>query len=497
MMRREDRFELPLRLLAAAIIVTALGLLNSLSGAEPHPTRSTTVFLLVFAVCSSFMLIARGLGVGVAAGLGVVIAVSISMALASFSGAVVLGHAAFTLASTSVLVLIGRIAGASDREPSASEVGRRRLARSGRGFQPEPQQHVWGRNTQPEPTIERTLGGLVSDFCVWTGTDVVRAADDGAPVWPAFARFVRQALRDRLGVGDVEIFEVSEEPARVRPLAPRADRSRALESADSGPFGCAIRTQQVYSAPRHRAAGVPTDDAQHWQWVLPLCERGHARALVAIADIERSEYDRPSVAHAVRDLLQLCWVHVRGMQALRTARRTDTQTGLLTRTELLAALRETSGDHRDEPVAVLVLTLEGLRRLDDAGQWAERDELVSRLGQSLRKYLCADDLLARFSDDRFVVAMRRTTAVLGQATARRLLEHVREEVLERVDPEGSLHVGLRAGMSGTGLEWAEPEGLLSKALNLLDKARAQACELACDADEHGALDTMASSSQGN
>ena len=486
---RQDRFELPLRLVAAAIIVASLGILNAIAGEMSQPTDMTTVFLLVFSTCSSFMLIARGLGVGVAAGLGVVIAVSISLALANFAGSMALGHAAFTLAATSVLVLVGRIAGATDRSSAASAVGCRRVNADRSRFQRDAGTGAWGRRHLPEPTVEQTLGALVTDFCVWTETEAATPDDEAAPIWPAFGRFVRQTLRNRLGARDIDLCDVVDDGSRLRPIVPPSKLGPTAVTTD-GPLGYAIRSGHVYCAPTGAKAGA---EAPTWEWILPLRSGSAADAVVTVGGIDQAEYRRPSVGHAVRDLFQLCWFHVRGMQALRQARRTDAPTGLLLRSELLGALRE---DHqcelrRGEPLAVLTLALEGLRRLDDGGQWAERDELVSRLGYVLRASLNAGDLVARFADDRFVAVMQRTASDLARVTAERLLLRVRREVLEHVDPQGGLGIRLRAGLTSDATGGSEPEALISRAVSLLDDARTQGVDFAVDPVEHAVATTGA------
>jgi GGDEF domain-containing protein len=470
---RKERFELPLRLAAAAITVAGLGLLHSLSASDPFATRAATMLALVFAVCSSFTLIARGLGQGVAIGLGIVIAISLSIALANVTEAGGAATGAFTLVAITIMVLVGRIAGAPRRtarpRPTATP-----------GFQPDGTGGVWQPGGTPAaPSVEQMLGGLVADFCVWTDTDMARQAAEGAPPWHAFARFIRRTLRERLGARDVRIYHVADGGQRLDPLAPRREQQAQRPPSPHGALGYALLTGHVYVGESHRPAGATSP----WAWVLPLRDGSGTCGVVTVGLLERPEVNRPSVAHAVRDLLQLCWAHVRGLQALHQARRLDAPTGLLTRGELLAELDGACrrGPHAHEPVAVLALALEGLRRLDDGGQWSERDELVRTLGMSLRQRTHSDDLLARFTDERFIVVMRRADATLGAALGRELLDDLLQDVIERNDPFDTLRVRLRGALVAGRPHHEQPDGLVARALRLLDTARVQQAEFLAEA----------------
>ncbi|MBN2448375.1 MAG: GGDEF domain-containing protein [Phycisphaerae bacterium] len=464
MISHANRRELSVRLLAAAITVVSLGALHSLSTNAVRPPE-TTVFALVFAVCGAFMLIARGLGRGVATGLGVVIALSISIALSNLTGAGAAGNTVFMLVAISLMVFVGRIAGVNDHvdgQPFAA--GRNKSGAS------------QVADSRPD-SIEQTLGTLASDFCIWTTTDMVRGGGT-APPWPGFARFVRRLLAERLDAADVEVYEVVPGQPRLRPLAANEAQVEHPPLADTGVLGGAIRSNEIHvdsedSTETANVGGINRIPRQRWAWVLPLRVADQSVGVVTVGRIGLECNRRLGVAHAVRDLLQLFWAHVAGLQALGQARCTDTQTGLLTRAALLDALRDNAlaDVYRDEPVAVLAVSLEGLRRLDDRSQWSERDELIRRVGDTLCRRLHSDDLVARFADDRFVAVMRRTDAVLGEVAGCRLLDFLQGEVLDRIDPGTTLGVKLRGGMAGGNPERVAPELLLSQALLAIDDAR--------------------------
>lgn len=94
---------------------------------------------------------------------------------------------------------------------------------------------------------------------------------------------------------------------------------------------------------------------------------------------------------------------------------------------------------------VLALAIEGLRHLDDTGQWSERDALVQQLGAVLHQKVRSDDLLGRFADDRFIVVLRRLDSALGTLVAEKLLETVRTNVLPTLQDQGDGITGCNAG----------------------------------------------------
>lgn len=494
-----DRFELPLRLLAAGVAVAGLGLLHSLSISGPFPERVGTVFTLVFAVCAAFIFIARGLGNGIATGLGVIIAVSIAIALGRFVGVASVATGAFMLLSSILLTMVGRIAGLPDAVAGDHSL---RTTRSllARGFTPEANtalpRAAEAPDIPPYLAVEQALGAVVSDFCSWTSTDAAQGAAAGPGCWPAFARFVRLSLQDRLSATGVQVFATQADQPHLTLVTNSSRHDGPCDIPESSPLAYARRSGHVYvntRAPAGQLDPHQSPDSPTWRWVLPLRDTtGVVQHLVAVSEIAHPNGRRPSTAHAMRDLLELCATHVRGLRALAVAQRTDAQTGLLSRIELLDALGALDRtQHRtQEPLAILALAVEGLRRLDANRQWGERDEIVSRIGRVLQQRLHSDDVIARFTDDRFVVVMHRMEQALATATAEKLLTDIQQDVLEPLDPLGALGVAVRGGLVAECCSDSR-ESLLARALALLDTARVERWTLATDAGQVTGVATTA------
>src|SRR5262249_43420109 len=133
--------------------------------------------------------------------------------------------------------------------------------------------------------------------------------------------------------------------------------------------------------------------------------------------------------------------------------------GTLTRSELLRKLEVVAGTVSDEePMMVLALAIEGLRALDDCGQWNRRDAVIERIGRVLSRRVRSDDLVGRFSDDRFIVVLRRLDSRLGTLVAEKLLHTLRSEVLDewsaalpagRGDDAPHTELRIRAGLASS------------------------------------------------
>ena len=114
----------------------------------------------------------------------------------------------------------------------------------------------------------------------------------------------------------------------------------------------------------------------------------------------------------------------------------------------------------DSEVAVLFIDLDRFKLINDSRGHAAGDELLVTVAERLRRVVRADDVVARFGGDEFVVVCEdRTAAFEASLVAERILEALREPVL--VDGQEiflSASVGI-AVADGTG----SPESLLRDA----------------------------------
>ena len=97
----------------------------------------------------------------------------------------------------------------------------------------------------------------------------------------------------------------------------------------------------------------------------------------------------------------------RASTELRRQARTDPLTGLLNRTGLEIAARQsfTAAASRGEPVAVLHADLDGFKDINDREGHREGDRVLAELGESWSRVSRGEDLLARIGGDEFVAVL--------------------------------------------------------------------------------------------
>lgn len=101
----------------------------------------------------------------------------------------------------------------------------------------------------------------------------------------------------------------------------------------------------------------------------------------------------------------------------------DPLTGLLNRTGLMTLLElAPNAGRRTQPRTVVVIDLDGLKKVNDTRGHRAGDEVLHAFGQALRGIARADDIIARTGGDEFVVVLPVTTPDQAQAFLNRLAQ---------------------------------------------------------------------------
>jgi diguanylate cyclase (GGDEF)-like protein len=204
------------------------------------------------------------------------------------------------------------------------------------------------------------------------------------------------------------------------------------------------------------------------EWVLPVFYQNRPIGLVTVDQFEEPQDEQH--LQLAGDMVEEFWQHVYQADHLRIAHLKDRASGVLNRVEFMCLLDDMVQRSYEayEPVVIMVICLEGLRGLDDEGQWEKRDGVIESVGQVICAGVRKDDIVGRFSDSVFVAVLRRLDTSLAELICKKLMVQVQQSIANR---EAEPFVTLRAGLAGSGLEQVPAEELMLQAFSALQSAR--------------------------
>ena len=220
---------------------------------------------------------------------------------------------------------------------------------------------------------------------------------------------------------------------------------------------------------------VGSDGADHFQLTAEQRERAAALALLrsgrdaSPAELARDlaslqavlikalreelQTDPPGFADAVERLADACGaIQAAALEELVRSRsrelesqaNTDALTGLYNLRYLQRAIAQLLDVHKryGHPFAVLLMDVDGLKRINDAHGHAAGDRVLMQVAMSLRRAIRSVDMPARLGGDEFCVLAPEQDAKGGQLLGERLAAAVREEVATPDEPPVSLSIGV-------------------------------------------------------
>jgi diguanylate cyclase (GGDEF)-like protein len=310
---------------------------------------------------------------------------------------------------------------------------------------------------------------------------------DDAGRWTAFDRFVREQLYSVLGANRVRCYRLVAQDAALESLSPSREPFAASVSARDGVYGYVIsrgyryiRHDELLGPAVHQLADQAPDPPI---WCFPITYDRSVHGLIIVGTLKPEAAADIGLLESLGGVISLLWHRLADHERIVLTGHTDQGSGVLSRVQFFEqaerALADGFANH--EPSLAVALTLEGIRRLDDAGLWEPRDRAITAAGQALRSKLRSDDVVGRFADDRFVALMRRLDTSLGRMIAQKLLEAVQESLSE-ADPR-LCDVVVRCGLAGPGRQQPTLQELLSKAFHAVFQARLAGLNMWDDLDE--------------
>jgi len=158
-------------------------------------------------------------------------------------------------------------------------------------------------------------------------------------------------------------------------------------------------------------------------------------------------------------------------QELETLANTDPLTGLANLRQLHLQLRQALAFAKryDQPFALLVLDVDGLKRVNDARGHQVGDRVLVQVGLAMRRAIRGVDTPARIGGDEFCVLAPSQSTETARVLAERLAEAI---AVETAGLDGDHGVSASIGVVGCPEHGDEPETLLQLADQAMYRAKA-------------------------
>ena len=328
------------------------------------------------------------------------------------------------------------------------------------------------------------------------GLDQLAAAIDRCDNWlaehrgdvdprPSLGEFIRTTLYECCRATHVKPYRLSsdgDELVALREPDPFSPTRRI--SARVGIVGHVVTTGRSYRAgdrTQGELVGALADGSgESIAWCFAISRGTQRLGAVIVGRLDIDPERNRALLGATQRLIAQFWCMLDEAVHARAADQYDPVSGLHTRPAFLEAARQTIGESyaSGEPVAAVVIALEGLRSLNDSGRWEMADELVCEVSAYLRGKVRMDDRLGRFDGSRFILLLRRVDSELATLIVRQIITRLTTLCGDSARWRTAVHV--RCGLAGSGTEQPDPRTLISRALTESQRARTEGLTIASD-----------------
>jgi diguanylate cyclase (GGDEF)-like protein len=215
-------------------------------------------------------------------------------------------------------------------------------------------------------------------------------------------------------------------------------------------------------------------------WCFAVSRGTQRLGAVMVGRLDIDPGQKRAMLGATQRLIAQFWCTLDDAIRARAADQYDPVSGLHTRSAFLEAARQSISESyaSGEPVATVVIAIEGMRSLNDSGRWETADELVREVSAYLRKKVRMDDRLGRFDGSRFILLLRRVDSELATLIVRQIIARLTTLCGDAARWRTAIHV--RCGLAGSGTEQPDPRTLIARALTETQRARTEGLIIASD-----------------
>lgn len=332
----------------------------------------------------------------------------------------------------------------------------------------------------PSTTDAHHITSAIDQFGGW----LEQHRNDADP-WPKFDEFVRSLLYEHCNATHVRPFRLlatGEDLVPLRESDPLFDDERI--SARRGIIGHVVTTGRSYVDGLESQGDLVNQLAEDTEESIAWCfavRRGSQRLGVVVVG-QTSMVPGPcgDFARAMEKLINLFWCSVSEAQLSRSAAQVDPVSALHTRPAFLRVAEDAlqSSFAQGEPVAVVVIALEGLRELNDSGRWEVADDLMHEVSDVLRRKIRLDDRIGRFDGSRIVLLLRRVDSELASLIVNQMMSRVSDVSAD--ESRWASPITVRCGVTGSGTDQPTLRTLVSRALTQCRRARIEGVPIASD-----------------
>jgi diguanylate cyclase (GGDEF)-like protein len=201
--------------------------------------------------------------------------------------------------------------------------------------------------------------------------------------------------------------------------------------------------------------------------MLPLMAGGRTVGLVELLWLSTKRTVRRSEVDVLRTMANTAAVgleNVRLMEGLRQAADIDQVTGVNNHRYLQERLQQecARAARLHSPLSVLMIDLDGFKAINDRHGHADGDRLLHNVATGLRLAVRANDIVARYGGDEFVVLMPDTDEAQARAVAERIVSGIKKTRHE-LSSGSEGRVGASAGLAVYPGDGRSPQRLLAAA----------------------------------
>lgn len=323
------------------------------------------------------------------------------------------------------------------------------------------------------------IGDLIQRFDEWLAAN--RHKSDP---WPDFGEFIRSAIYMGAGGKHVRAFRVVEGEKELSPLRQTDPCENGFPSPRSGIIGHVITSGRAYydNDPAHGELidKLVARNHEPCAWCFPIRYQSRTVGVITVGETPAHRMNDHMWLRVIENLVSLFWATMAESCLGRMAGHVDPVAGVLTYDTFLSTAKDSADDaHRQgEPVVIAHISIGGIRKMYDSGEWGLANHAIAAASQVLRERVRSDDVIGVYEASQFMILLRRVDSELATL----IVEQLVERLVELCGDAGKWRAELtvHCGVAGSGIEPPQVADLLIKAMNNSRLARNQSVPIVSD-----------------